>query len=251
MLEQTAQEIAYQSLRRKELGAPLVNDYVRLKSEAGANIMARRIANKLDNYDFGQAVEPGYDEDVVHVYANWNDYPKQLKAIERLNKLGCPIEAEWSDEWCSCDQCGRFVRTSPSSYGWTPSYAAMNSELVCHECIKADPDDYLEWLTNKPKRANTILDKQVLEAAGFRQFADGLENGLHEFQAASQQRIARWLRERGVTELLFSIDDQGQFDTTFSVWIKGETQPELPTYFGVWDDAPSPAELAKAMLRQL
>ena len=171
--------------------------------------MAKRITANMECYDFGQAVEPGYDENTVRVYANWNNYPKQLKAIEKLNALGCPIEAEWEDEWASCDECGRYVRTSPDSYGWTRSYAEMDSELVCHECIKSDPDEYIEWLTNHPKRANTILDDSVLEATGFRQFANGLENGLHEFQASSPIKIARWLRERGVNEYLFSIDDAG------------------------------------------
>ena len=251
MLEQTAKELAYQSARRKELGAPLVDKYVRLATEADAFVMAKRITAKMECYDFGQAVEPGYDENTVRVYANWNNYPKQLKAIEKLNALGCPIEAEWEDEWASCDECGRYVRTSPDSYGWTRSYAEMDSELVCHECVKADPDEYIEWLTNHPKHANTILDDSVLEAAGFRQFANDLENGLHEFQAASPTKIARWLREHGVNEYLFSIDDQGQFDTTFSVWIRGETQLELPANASEWNDSPSPAEVMKAMLRQI
>lgn len=241
-----------------ELQVPMVDHYDYLDSETGARIMAQRIAAKLDDCEYGQAVEPGYDKCVWRVFYNWNNAPKLGKAIERLNALGCPIEAEWEDEWCACDVCGRYVRTSPDSYAWTRSYAAMDGTLVCHECIKEDPDEYIEWLMGKndfshnpPKRANTILDNQTLEAAGFRLFADGLENGLHEFQAASPTKIARWLRERGVNEYLFSIDDVGQFDTTFSVWIRGETQPELPAYFGIWDDAPSPAELAKAMLRQL
>jgi hypothetical protein len=83
----------------------------------------------------------------------------------------------------------------------------MDSELVCHECIKSSPEDYIEYLTNHPKRANTILNESALEAAEFRQFADNLESGLHEGQAASPTKIARWLRERGVNEYLFSIDD--------------------------------------------
>lgn len=241
-----------------EANKPMVSRYVSLASEAGARIMAQRIAAKLDDCEYGQAVEPGYDECVWRVFYNWNNASKLLKAVERLHQLGCPIEAEWSDEWCSCGVCGRYVRTSPDSYSWTRSYAAMNSALVCHECIKEDPDEYIEWLTGKndfshnpPKRANTILDKEALEAAEFRQFADGLENGLHEFQAASPTKIARWLKERGVNEYLFSIDDQGQFDTTFSVWIKSDKELEPPTNASEWDDSPSPAELAKAMLRSI
>jgi hypothetical protein len=241
-----------------EARKPQVIKYVRLASEAGANIMAQRIAAKLDDCEYGQAVEPGYDSDVWRVFYNWNNAPKLLKAVERLRKLGCPIEAEWGDEWCACDVCGRYVRTSPTSYSWMRSYAEINYEIVCHECIKGDPELYIEWLTgtndlnhNPPAHANTILDNQTLEAAGFRQFADGLENGLHEFQAASPAKIARWLRERGINEYLFSIDDQGQFDTTFSVWIKSDKELEPPTNASEWDDSPSPAEIAKAMLRSI
>lgn len=229
-------------------GLPLFS--VPLKSTHGASIMVDRIMAELD-CEWGFANEPGYDEDVVRVFYNWNNAEKQQRIIERLNAVGCPIEAEWEDEWRACDVCGRYVRTSPNCYSWTPSYAAMDGELVCHECIKEDPSEYIKWLTNHPKRANTILDAQALEAAEFRQFADGLENGLHEFQAASPAKIARWLRERGVDKYLFSIDDVGQFDTTFSVWIKRDQELAPPVNASEWDDSPSPAEIAKAMLRQL
>lgn len=230
---------------------PVVAKEVDLDSYTGGRIMAQRIAAKLDDCEYGQAVEPGYDSDVWRVFYNWNNARRLQSAVERLNKLGCPIEAEWEDEWCSCNECGRYVRTSPDSYGWTRSYYINSGDLICHECAKESPDEYIEWLTGHSKRANTILDAQALEAAEFRLLTDGLENGLHEFQAASPTKIARWLRERGVNEYLFSIDDVGQFDTTFSVWIKSDKELEPPVNASEWDDSPSPAEIAKAMLRSI
>ena len=144
------------------------------------------------------------------------------KAIERLNKLGCPIEAEWGDEWTSCDECGRYVRTSPDSYGWTRSYADINSATCLPRVRQRKPRRVYRVAHEPPQACQHHLGQERIEAAGFRPFADGLENGLHEFQAASPTKIAHWLRERGVNEYLFTIDDVGQFDTTFSVWIRGE-----------------------------
>lgn len=232
---------------------PVCAKDVDLDSYTGGRIMAQRISVKLDDCEYGQAVEPGYDECVWRVFYNWNNAPKLGKAIERLSALGCPIEEEWEDEWGFCGECGRYVRTSPDSYGWTRSYYINSGDLICHECAKESPDEYIEWLTNHPKHANTILDHKELNELGWELFIRNLENGLHEGQAASPAKVAQYLRSNNVDEFLFSIEDVGQFDTTFSVWVKiGVTLlVERPDDDSVFDDSPSPSELAKAMLRQL
>src|SRR5678816_1797897 len=40
--------------------------------------------------------------------------------MKRLSDLAekAGYAVEWSDEWSTCDDCGKAVRTSPDSYGW-------------------------------------------------------------------------------------------------------------------------------------
>lgn len=228
-------------------GLPLFS--VPLKSTHGASIMADRITAKLDCCDYGFACEPGYDEDVIRVFYNWNNAEKQSGIIERLNQIGCPIEAEWSDQWTSCSICGRYVRTQPDGYSWLRSYAEINYDTICHECIKGDPELYIEYLVGEPKRANTILSSECLTELGWKCFAERQENGLHGGQAKEPAKIARWLREHGVNEFLFNLDCVGQFDSEFSVWVKQDCELTPPEHEYEWNGVDL-AEVAKAMLRQ-
>jgi hypothetical protein len=72
--------------------------------------------------------EPGYtDPEKGIVFANWNYFPRELPDI--LERGG--YEIEWSDEWATCGDCGRAVRTSPNSYGWEAYFVILNEcELV-------------------------------------------------------------------------------------------------------------------------
>lgn len=133
-----------------------------------------------------------------------------------LEKLG--VELDWSDEWCLCDECHKAVRTQANSYRWRPSYADDGSgNVCCHECIQADPSDYLQSLEGDSNRCVTIdID---LEAAGYKLLADDFENGLYGGQSDRPELIADALREQGVERFIFNLDSTGQFDMSFSVYV--------------------------------
>jgi len=96
--------------------------------------------------------EPGYDDKECVATGNWNalgnkTMSERMRQLpERLAKLfeRIGVECEWSDEWSTCDECGKFVRTSPDSHSWSPSYVvatdadsyvvAADAELLCLEC---------------------------------------------------------------------------------------------------------------------
>lgn len=103
--------------------------------------------------------EPGYDDprSGVIAFGNWNDisrYDGQKfhviddtpgRVASLLEKLG--VELDWSDEWTICEGCHKAVRTQANSYRWRASYADDGcGSILCHECIKADPTDYLQSL---------------------------------------------------------------------------------------------------------
>jgi hypothetical protein len=80
----------------------------------------------------GEYAEPGYtNPETAIVTANWNHIP--AKVAKAFELLGCEIE--WSDEWTTCQECGRMVRTEPDCWHWKPSYVIRNEcELLCLEC---------------------------------------------------------------------------------------------------------------------
>ncbi len=62
-----------------------------------------------------------------------SNLPSRLGTI--FEKMG--LDVHWSDEWTSCGDCGKVVRTSPDSMSWTPSYweaGIANGELLCLDC---------------------------------------------------------------------------------------------------------------------
>jgi hypothetical protein len=113
--------------------------------------VSNHVAN-IQLYVNGYA-EPGYNDPACGIIAlgNWNavagewdpvkgtrpslangDLPQR---IERLfEKLG--IECEWADEWVSCTDCDKLIRTQPDCHWWTPSYHynESESEVLCDKC---------------------------------------------------------------------------------------------------------------------
>lgn len=204
--------------------------------------------------------EPGYDSDKVIATGNWNDVRKwnadtrqfdviddtPSKVGEQLEKLGC--ELEWGDEWANCSNCGKLVRTSGNSYGWTPSYAILQSDYVCKHCIEHDKamlSDYLENLENDPALADTFnLD---LTKHGYKCLFDDLESGWYGGQNSDPKVIAKSLRDKQVFRFIFQIDSVGQFDCDFSVFVH---EDEFEKVTGpIKTDGVDPADVLKHALQ--
>lgn len=177
--------------------------------------------------------EPGYNDPSSEVIAfgNWNDItrydeeqgklivldktmPRVCKLLERLG-----VEIEWSDEWTTCYECGKAVRTQPDSYGWQRSYWTTNDgDDVCVECVYKSPGDYVESMVGEDHRAITIRGID-LEQFGFVELSERYEYGLYGGQSDDPGVIGRSLRKKGIDRYVFVIDDVGQFDLKFKVWV--------------------------------
>lgn len=216
--------------------------------------------------------EPGYtDSEVATVLGNWNCPPDEpwvpsevvdpehedtevgevLTLGRALELLGC--ELEWEDEWTTCNDCGKLVRTSPDSYSWTRSYCELEGDIVCSDCVKRDPSDFIKSKVGNDRSCITFdFD---LEPHGFVRLAYHLQNGLYGGQQADPKVIGKALRKRGISRYLFVLDSVGQFDLDFSVWVDkdelemaGLTEDEgLPREDT--DAADDPAEMMSAYLK--
>lgn len=114
----------------------------------------------LECIEFSHAyAEPGYTEPECGLIAfgNWNgvDYPvdgppqqyhwrttAEDNGVKRLGDLfeRLGVSIEWSDEWSTCGDCGKAVRTSPDSYGWTPAYNEKLLNSGGFYCLECEPD---------------------------------------------------------------------------------------------------------------
>jgi hypothetical protein len=210
--------------------------------------------------------EPGYDEDTeVVAVGNWNkitDYDKKTGKFVDIDvtpaELGRALEdigvaIEWCDEWTTCTECQKLVRTSPDSYSWTRSYiedSADPDEQVCHLCVCENPTRYLEWFENVDARAWTINDVDP-EDHGYRALDINFENGMYGGQADDPKLIAKALREMGLSTFIFVINRVDQFDMSFRVVIhEDEWRDDLQEVFeATVTKGPDPALQMQAALR--
>jgi hypothetical protein len=175
--------------------------------------------------------EPGYHSEEIIATGNWNnvtqynpltnkqeeisDLPSRIAHL--YEKMG--IDCEWSDEWAECS-CGKLVRTQGDCYSWTPSYQLNDGEITCIDCLKDDPESYLLSLEGNPNVANTI-HCILPEKNGYVKMneANSYETGFHPGQNDDPKKVAKELEARGLYRYLFNIDDVGQFDTRWSVYV--------------------------------
>jgi len=166
--------------------------------------------------------EPGYGPAEKGIaFANWNP-ELEHRVGDVLEKLG--VECEWSDEWATCGNCGKAVRTSPDCYFWKPYYWLCEGELTCGECILKDPEGigYLEHLENNPYSADTLgVDWSKY---GYILLDEKWENGLHPgMNDKPEEVMAKLLKYHD--SAIFTLETS-QFYVTFRAWVKENSEEE-------------------------
>lgn len=160
--------------------------------------------------------EPGYDDKPM-ILADWNHVPNHV--FDKIESLG--YACEWSDEWTSCSECGKGIRTIGDSYEWSPAYQLGDGEILCLDCI--DPSDYYESLENDPKRAVTteIAHKYPPDDYGYALVTDDYVNGFHPGQNDNPKTILKAALEKSPQDrFLFVISYTSQFELGFALYRK-------------------------------
>ena len=167
--------------------------------------------------------EPGYNAELIAT-GNWNeidqydaatksrilisDLPKRIEKL--FSQMG--IACEWSDEWTTCDDCGKLVRTQPDSYSWTPSFCTVDCSEICIDCISEEPDYYFETLEGTAEKVNAFrtLNPANYEYVRIDKTYDGKDNA---------RIVAKELEKKGISRYLFSLDEKTQFDIKYSAFV--------------------------------
>lgn len=172
-------------------------------------------------------------------------YPRLFAALEEQG-----YELEWSDEWVVDHESGKCYRTQGDSYSWQSSILWTDGDFLTPD---AGIDAWIEELVNDPHRCmtSTVWTRGDLEGAGFVQWERDdphtYESGWHPGQDDDPEAITQQIRaELGDdVEILFYLDDSGQFDVRFSAWTRGtgqhwHTGHNVPGYLPMSDEAPMP-----------
>lgn len=211
----------------------------------------------------GSYAEPGYGDVELTAFGNWNDitrYDAETGLFEDLDdtpgrvadlleKVG--VALEWGDEWIFCDGCGKPVRTSPSNACWKQYYAqTSDGDMLCGNCIKADPIAYLDSLEGKG--TNAVLFDLDLNEYGYCPIAEDLEGGYHPGQDACPEKIAAELRRQGLVRFLFTLDRQDPYTRYFSVWLHEDEidQLDLEAWNAFNPNGPSRSEASRQYLEE-
>jgi hypothetical protein len=198
-----------------------------------AQRFSQRLSEQIRELWAHEYAEPGYGPGVA-VMGNWNE-PRWLerdlsdankakatrlwaRMQSALEKVGAQLE--WEDEWSSCGDCGRIVRTQGDSYSWQPSFAIVNEcELVCHECLESDPEPLLRGLEGDASRCLTI-DSIDPADHGYRQInEEPLETGWHPGQTDSPEVILGIMHALGAKRVLFQLHENSQFYSRWNAWV--------------------------------
>lgn len=136
----------------------------------------------------------------------------------------------FSDEYTTCNCCGNIIRTSPDSYSWTADYVMAHFGIVCGDCIRNEEyekEEYIAYLTNNPKHANTILDSEDIRKYGFVPLCEAQEQDVCEYDAGLYRANRNDDPETQLKNLsnsyesvIFDITSVGQFETRWQIWVK-------------------------------
>lgn len=181
--------------------------------------LERSAQSELDNLGFAAGyAEPGYtDPEHGILLANWNVFPRGIDTV--LERAGYAIE--WSDEWSTCADCNKAVRTSANSYSWQASYQLVNDcEVVCNNCL--DWSEHIETYEDDPDRA-VPSDVDPAEF-GYVRVSEPreYENGFHHGQNDRPADILKALQAKGIDHVVFRIARVQQFDVAFETWRKAD-----------------------------
>ena len=136
--------------------------------------------------------------------------------------LDYATEDNWTyyDEAYVCDECYKaYLRREYNACEYADYYIG-DGWLLCGNCVKEQPDDYIQSLINEPTRANTILDYEELTSAGFEKVNDyPFANGWYGQQDSPKEIMAKAKQMKPKSQFIFNIrKNYNPFECEFDLY---------------------------------
>ena len=133
--------------------------------------------------------------------------------------LDYATEGDWtfSDEGFTCSECNKWhFYNSHGACGYR-NYFAGDGYILCEDCVKADPEEYLATLINEPEAANTMLD---LGDLGFKRVNDWpYANGWYGREENPTKIMKQAMETAPDAEFVFNIrKNYNPFETEFDLY---------------------------------
>jgi hypothetical protein len=118
------------------------------------------------------------------------------------------------------DEEGNTHVSEPDGWGFIPTFHVIECTVWGKNEVIDDPEPYADEIINNSDFA-CLWSEVDFSSLGFTKTDEHFENGWHDGQTDEPSKILEALQARGY-DVIFSIDGVGQFDVSFSTWIREE-----------------------------
>lgn len=164
---------------------------------------------------------PVYAGDLWRLFSNDFDSKKTNRFEELCEKKG--IQVRFEDEIITDDN-GKVHETNPGYHGQIPTYQVIADSVWSQDEALTQTDSYLDALLDKRDGTAVTrwLSEEQLTEQGFTKFDYDAESGFHPGQTDTPESVSQKFADEnpGAFDLLFRIDDVGQFDASFHLWYR-------------------------------
>lgn len=188
------------------------------------------------NANFGELVN---SNELIFVSNEWWEIKKKYPKLDdwffhhmdmAYSSVGS-CNTGFPDEYDTCADCYKIVRTSPDGYGWSPDYIRLESgEIICRECVEKEIEILIDEYTNNSDKAIPDWAISLIKKEGFVCLDDEdseacqiFTSGLHPGQNDNPKDVIENFEREGYLEkydFIFCINSTGQFDVNFSLWMR-------------------------------
>ena len=113
---------------------------------------------------------------------------------------------DYDDSVFDCSECYKAYRKDEYNGCGYANYYVGDGYILCENCVKENPDDYINSLVNEPTKANTIFDYGELLKLDFEKVnIDPYANGWYNRVDNPTKIMAKARAEKPKSEFIFSI----------------------------------------------
>lgn len=176
-----------------------------------------------------------YDDQPLLVGYWWVGRNEELRVhnIFEFIENNYNVDIDWQDQWAGCIECYGAVRTSPTSYGWEPSYITTEYGYVCHECCKENPEILIKEYKNDINKAVFDWGISLIENEGYKclendeMYCERYQSGFHRGMNDTPEKVIKHIEEvmeiehiNDMFDYIFVVTETSQFYINFTIFLK-------------------------------